>query len=517
MKKSKRLVSLLLAAMFTVGTLAGCSSGGTSSGAGGTPSGSGEAHADSLVIATQSEPASLTTYDHDSLIGVSMNILTYNGLMRIDQGTLKTEYDLAESHTVENDVDWIFKLKQGVKFHDGTELHAEDVVATIEWVKANVPGSSGYTGKIASVEEVDEYTVKITTDGPYAGLLYDLGYHYNFIMPKALIESGNDFNTNPVGTGPYKFVEWSHGDHITFTKNEDYFDETCKPSITELTWRFIPEGTSRTIALEAGEVDFVYEVETTDVSRLQSNSAFTVAEVTSVENWFLNLNKDLAPFDDVNVRKAINCAINRDNIINGALNGYAKANISCVPVGYAEYSDEGAEGYDLEKAKEYLAAWGGDPSTISLPILCSNDVKVRIATIMQADLAEIGINVEVVSMDQATYLSQTSSGDFTAAITSWSPSNALTYLQRYHSRRRASNPGSLNDPEVDALVEQAESTIDEAARTELLHEIIVKVNGLVPQPTLYQSVNFRAFDARLKGVVPSATGYVDFHRCYWEA
>lgn len=469
---------------------------------------------DSLIIATQSEPPSLTTNEHDSLTGVYMNILTYNGLMRIDQGTLKVIPDLAESYTVEKTVDWIFKLKKGVKFHNGSELKAADVVASIAYAKT-FPGSASYTGKMKAVAAVDDYTVKITTDGPYAGLLYDLGYHYNFIVPKALIDSKNNFNTNPVGTGPYKFVKWSRGDSIEFTRNDQYFDKSAMPSVKSLVWRFIPEGTSRTIALQAGEVDFVYEVETTDVKRLKADKAVKVAEVAGVENWFLKLNVDLKPFDDVNLRKAINAAIDRDAIIEAALNGFGKKSISCVPMGYAESTNEKAEGYDIEKAKAYLKAWGGNPASVSLPIICSNDTKVRIATIIQANLADIGIKVDIVSMDFATYLDKMNKGQYSSAIQSWSPSNALTYLQRYHSRRRSGNPGSLNSPAVDKLVEQAESTVDAKARTALLQDIIESVNGLVPQPSLYQTLIFRAYNAKLEGAVPSATGYVDFHRTSW--
>lgn len=470
--------------------------------------------ADSLIIATQSEPPSLTTDEHDSLTGVYMNLLTYNGLMRIDQGTLKVVPDLAESYAVEKSVDWIFKLKKGVKFHNGTEFKAADVVASIMYAKT-FPGSNSYTGKIKAVVAVDDYTVKITTDGPYAGLLYDLGYHYNFILPKALIDAKNNFNTNPVGTGPYKFVKWTRGDSIEFVKNDQYFDKAAVPSIKSIIWRIIPEGTSRTISLQAGEVDFIYEVETTDIKRLKADKNVKVAEVAGVENWFLKLNYDMKPFDNVNLRKAINAAIDRESIIAAALNGFGKASISCVPMGYAESSNDKAEGYNVDKAKAFLKAWGGNPASFTLPIICSNDTKVRIATIIQANLADIGIKVDIVAMDFATYLDKMNSGAYSSAIQSWSPSNALTYLQRYHSRRRAGNPGSINSPAVDAMVEKAESTVDAKVRADILQDIIAAVNDLVPQPSLYQTLIFRAYNAKLEGVVPSATGYIDFHRASW--
>lgn len=512
MRKSLKKISLLLTIVMILGAFVGCSSKPADDN---TKDGADVQKKDTLVIATENEPPSLSSVDHDSISSVYMNMLTYNGLIKINADTLEAVPDLAESYSVENDVNWIFKLKQGVKFHDGTELKAADVVASIEWSKT-FPASSNYTQKIAKIEAVDDYTVKITTDEPYAGLLYDLGYHFNLIVPKALIESGNDFSENPIGTGPYKFVKWSRGDSIEFIKNDNYFDKEAMPSITSLIWRFIPEGTSRTIALEAGEVDFVYEVESTDIERLKTTEGIEVSEVTSVVNWFLALNKDKTPFDDVNVRKAINTAIDRDSLISAALNGFGIPSISCVPMGHWGSTDEFAEGYDLEKAKAYLKEWGGDASTIKLPIICSNDTKTRLATVIQANLAEIGIVVEIVSMDLATYLDKMSSGDYDGAIMSWSPSNALTYIQRFHSRRREGNPGSLNSPEVDVLVVKAETTIDDAERLKLINDTIKLTDELCPQPSLYQDIIFRAYKADLVGVVPSATGYVYFNKVSWK-
>lgn len=523
MKKAKKFLGILLAAVLTAGSLAGCATtgGGSGENPGENPSKSvqGEAQGkekkDTLTVALTGEPPFLTTCDHDSVISVYMNILTYNGLMRVDHETLEIVPDLAAEYTVENDTDWIFTLKDNIKFHNGEPCTAEDVKASIEWAKT-FPGSANYTKNIQSVEAVDNSTVKIVTEGPYAGLLADLAYHYNFIVPKELIESGHDFNAEPVGTGPYKFVSWQYGDSLTFEAFDEYFDTERKASIPNLIFKIIPEGTSRTIALEAGEVDFVYEVPSADVERLKENSKFEVKEITSVENFFLGLNLDKEPFNDVNVRQAINYGINREDIIAAALNGYGVPNYTSIAMGYAGSTEEGACTYDLEKAKEYLEQWGGNPEDIVLPIICSNETKVAAATVMQSNLAELGIQVEVVSTDTATYFSDWEAGNYTGLISSWSPSNALTYIQRYHSDRALTYPGSLNDPEIDALVKDAEATIDEAQRVEKIEKIVEQINGIAPQISLYQPLMFRAYDANLGGVTASATGYVGFNDMYWK-
>jgi peptide/nickel transport system substrate-binding protein len=473
------------------------------------------AERDVLRVALTSEPPNLSTCDHDSLISVGQNILSFNGLVRIDHTTLLPVLDLAESYKVENNVDWIFKLKKGVKFHNGDLFTAADVKATIEYAQT-IPGSNLYTGRIKSVEVVDDYTVKMTTFEPYAGLLYDMGYHYNFILPKKLIASKHDFNKEPIGTGPYKLVDWNFGTSLTYEANEDYFDTEHKAKIKKLEFVVIPEGASRTIALEAGEVDFIWEVSGADVANLEANADVTVLKVDTVDNVQLFINNDVVPFDNVNVRNAINYGINRQDIVNGALNGFGVPNYTAIAMGYWGSTEKNAATYDPEKAKKLLAAWGGDLSTIKLPILCSNETRVSIATIIQSNLAKLGIKVEVIAMDTATYFAKWSGGDYVGVLASWSPSNSLTYVQRYHSERRNAYPGSCNNPKIDELVKEAEKTIDDEKRLSYILEIVSEANLTSPQISLYQSVWVRAYNAGLAGVVCSGTGYAGFNDMYWK-
>lgn len=132
-----------------------------------------------------------------------------------------------------------------------------------------------------------------------------------------------------------------------------------KAKIPNLVFNIIPEGTSRTIALKSGDVDFVWDVNTADVASLQNNDAITVAEVPSVDAVILFFNNDRAPFDDANLRNAIAAAINREDIIAAALNGYGSVNYSCIASGFSESTDTNAIPYNLDTAKKYLAAWGG--------------------------------------------------------------------------------------------------------------------------------------------------------------
>ena len=263
-------------------------------------------------------------------------------------------------------------------------------------------------------------------------------------------------------------------------------------------------------------MDFVYDVPTADVERIKGNSKYAVKEITSVENYFLGINLDKEPFNDVNVRQAINYGINREDIIAAALNGLSVPSYTSIATGYEETTTQDACEFNQDKAKEYLDKWGGDPSTIVLPIICSNEVKVSAATVIQSNLSKLGMQVEVVSTDTATYFSDWEAGNYTGLISSWSPSNALTYVQRYHSDRAAKYPGSLQDANVDKLVKEAEPTLDKEERSQKIKEIVVEINHLASQISLYQPLMFRAYSADLDGVVAGATGYVDFNTMYWK-
>ncbi len=469
---------------------------------------------DLLRVALTSEPPSIGIYDHSSLISVQMNSLTFNGLMAIDHVTLEPICDLAKDYLVENDVEWTFNLNEGVKFHNGEPMTSEDVVASINYAKS-LPATALYTGAIKEVIAISPNTVKIITNEPYAGLLYDLAYYYNYIVPKSLIDSGNDFNQNPIGTGPYRLAEWSFGNFISYEAFHDYFDVKNRASIEKLVFNIIPEGSSRSIALEAGEIDFVWEVSGADVRNLQSNDKIKVVEIDSVDNVILFFNNDIDPWSDKNLRNAIAAAINRQDIIDAALNGFGMPNYSAIAMGHAGSSDKDAIVYDLKMAKEYLSEWGGDPNKVKLSILCSNETRVAIGTVIQSNLAEIGIEVDVVGIDTAAYMARWRAGDFDSVIASWSPSNALSYIQRFHSDRRNTYAGGINDSSIDLKVKRAAATLDETDRMALIEDIIALINQTSPQISLYQSQWFRAHDSNLSGVICSKTGYALFNKMYW--
>lgn len=504
----KKRMSLVLALIMVLGITA-C--GSTAEEVAGSPANRDTTKA---TMAFSAEPASMTWWDNEEMASIYSAYLTNSFLMKIDPATMEPVPDLAESVETISDSEYVFHLRKGVLFHHGKEFKAEDVVATYNLI-AQYPGSSPYISSISSVEALDEFTVKFTMKGPYPNLTYDLAYKYWFILPGDLIAQEHNFAAEPVGTGPFKMSEWSKGDYIIYERFEDYWNKDKMPGINKLVWKVIPEGASRTIALQVGEVDMVYEVETADIQRIKDDANLNLQEVTSVENYCLTFNNDIAPFDDINFRNAVAYGIDRNAIVIGALDGYAIPNGTSIALGYWGSSEEGAFVYDVEKAKEYLAAWGGDPGSVTMPILAWSEQLVRVATIIQSNMADLGIKVNVVECDTATFSSLRATGDYSAALSYWSPSNAFNYIIRYDSSKRESVKGACNDAKVDELIAQIKTTVDDDARLKLIEECVGRVNELAQQPSLYQPTTFRAYNKSLAGLEFTAHGYFDFSGIHW--
>ncbi len=519
MSRKRKWMSMVTVMVMLISLLTGCAKDASVSGK--KTEGSeqvqptGASTKDTLVVATTSETPTMSPYSHNAVAGSYMNLLTYNTLFRTDM-KLNPEPSLVESYETASDTEWVFHLKKGVKFHDGSEMKAADVKASLEYAKT-FPEVSQYNKSIVSVEAVDDYTVKITTDGPSAVLLNNLCHHGNAIVPKALIDSGNDFNKNPVGTGPYVLKKWTLGDSLEFESFDDYFGGA--PAIKKMTWKIIPEGSSRTIALEAGEVDMIIEVEAMDAQRIKDNKDLTLLRTQSTAlNWMV-LNNEKPGLDNQQVRHAINCAINKENVVTVALNGMGTVTKGMGAPMLAGYSDENEETYDLKKAKEYMKASGVDPKTVELSIICSNDTKKRAAEVIQADLSEIGIKAEIETMDLATYLSATVEGNFTACIGGYTATDLVSHVTGVFdsSSINASNQARFSNPEVDELIHQASSTVDEEARNKILKTLMGKMNEYLPNISLYTADTLRAYNSGLQGVEVNAGGTMYMEKISWKA
>ena len=470
----------------------------------------------SLIIATENETPSIAPARHASTAAAFKNSMTHNGLFRIHYDTLEPLPDLVESWRAISDTLFEFTIHQGIYFHNGDYMTAADVVASLYYVK-NYPEAEIAQRSIVAAEVIDTYTLTIYTGTPNAMLFFDLAHQGNSIMPISLIESGHDFISNPVGSGPFIFQEWRSGDSLTFTAFDNYFDTERAPRIRDITWRIIPEGASRTIALEMGEVDYVLEVATMDIPRLEDMPGVEVFKRTATQHNAMLINNENPFFADINVRRAIDMAIDKDAVVEVGMAGFAIPIYNQVPINFPGVSFENENSFDPDGARALLAEAGIEPGTISFGIIASNDARARMVEVIQSNLAEVGIEVYIIRMDLASFLAITSEGNFDAAIGNFAPTNLLSYIvgMLHRGSINGQNRNRIYHVEMSELIDQAVVTVDAAARTALFEEISKLANehtGMVP---LFQGMIIRAFNSNLAVPETSPAGALHINMMYW--
>ena len=513
MKKNlSRLLSLVLVAMLAIAMLAGCGSnnGGTNNeNTENKPQQTSGEKRDDVIIATANEPPTLAPYQHSAVASTYINLLTHDNFLRSNVETLEPEPGIITKWDNITDTQWKFYIRDDVTFHNGEKMTSADMVASMEYAREQQSYTSNYSNFWESIEIVDDYSFIVNTKDVYAKTLNDMASHR--VLPKSLLDSGNDFNTNPIGTGPYKFVSQTLGDNIVLEAYDEYWEGA--PSIKHMTWRIIPEGSSRTIALEAGEVDMVIEVETNDLTRLEEDDGITVVNKIGTSFNFMTLNTEKYPFNNQDFRHALNCAINKDALVQVALNGAGTGNSNQTPVIFEGHSERNVDTYDVELAKQYLEKSGIDPTTITFSCICSDDVKRRCAEVIQSNLQELGITMNLESMDLATYLSAAAEGNFEATIGGCTTANTLGFIEyKFHSKSiGGSNFTRTNDPKIDELWDKASQTLDETERLAILEECAAYINELCPHVPTYQVNVVRAYNANLQGFEVNASG-----NTYWQ-
>ncbi len=471
----------------------------------------------SLHIAIESDVQTLHPFDHSSVVCSYMNQMTFSKLFITDPETLKPVPELVESYGCSDDgLTWSFKLKEGVLFHNGQELTAADAVASLNYA-STFAYCKRYTSFIKSLEQTGRYTFKIETHKPYALTLYDLSANSACVLPAELIAQGHDFAQEPVGCGPYILKERVLGDSITFERFDSYFDQSNPDPIKEITWRVIPEGSSRTIALETKEVGLVMDVAQGDVQRLMDTNGITVLTEKGTRINFMSMNSQMAPFDDINFRKGICSAVDREALCSVATSDTGMPACSPNPSVYDGATDELTCPYDPEKAAEYFSLSPYDPEGMEITCLCYSDETRRSAEVIQAYLSEFGINLKIETMDFAAFLSLMLDGNYQCAVAGYSSSNMLTYMKGlWHSGSiGASNSSRVSDDVLDGMIERAETLTDEAELIPALREICLYTNDLSLLLPLYTSGVVRAFDSGLKGVEACPTGYVAFQDLHY--
>ncbi len=391
-KQHKKTLCAVLAAVLLAACLSGCGGGG---GEETTPAGE-KTPKDTLIVAKSEDITSLDPAEAINLKSTSIYSQIFEGLVRYNAETKEVEPWLATQWEKVDDTTWRFTLREGVNFHDGNAMTSEDVVYSFERVM-NSGVASTYVNYLESVEADGDYAVIFHLKTPYAQLIQALVYPAAVVVSKAAAESaGENFGQNPVGTGPYCFVERQAAASITLKAFDGYWGEAAKTP--NLIFQVVPEGSQRTIMLENGEVDIICDVQPNDASRLTEAENLTLVNETGFKFYSLQFKCDsTTPVSNPLVRQAMEYAIDKQAIVDAVMYGYGEVgSLLATPptAGYNEEKDQ-RNLYDPEKAKELLAEAGyADGFELDL-YASSGQIYEEIGTILQDQLSAVGIRANV--------------------------------------------------------------------------------------------------------------------------
>ena len=444
----KKLVLAIGVAAATALLVTACSSGG---GAGSSSSADADA---TLNVGLRLEPTNLDVL-HTSGIALDQVLIdnVYEGLLsRTSDGDVVDK--LAESHTVSDDgLTYTFDIRDDVKFHDGADLTPEDVVWSLNQVKDDETVTSH--ADLAAVTDIaadgDKVTLKLSE--PSSDLLWSLAGRAGLVLEE---KATNDLETSANGTGPFSLETWKQGDSITLARNADYWGD--QPKLAKVVFQYFTDSSAEVNAVQSGDLDVATGIDSTLVSQLDGNADYKVVDGKTTDKYTLAFNNTKAPFTDIRVRQAIRQAIDNDAIIKAI--GDAGVDLGGpIPEGDPGYEDlTSTDSYNPDNAKKLLAEAGVSNLTLNLTI--ASFYGTTITDVLTSELKDVGITVNVQSVEFATWLSDVyTNHDYDLSIVNHAESRDFGNW---------ANPGyyfGYNNPEVQALYASSQTalTADEAA------------------------------------------------------
>ena len=480
----------------TGGTAASSPAGGqpTTTGSGAstaTQSSSGAAQkGGTLVVAFNADPESLDPHITTALLAARVLALIHDNLVDQDyDGSFKPA--LAEKWDISGDgLTYSFSLKKGVKFHSGKDFSADDVKYTFErWLNTDKSPTSYTIKPISTVDVVDPQTVKFTLSEPYNIFIDQVAGSWAVILNKdAVDKAGKDYGvTTAEGTGPFKFDSWTRNDKLTLKNFADYswgsavFKNQGPAYVDGIEIRIVPEDNTRIAEFQAGNIHLVQDVPAAQVEQLSSTAGVSIIKYDQLQTTYLGMNTAKAPVDDVNVRMAVNYALNRDEIVKGANFGLGTAaNTMLAPKTpyYWAGSQDIAPTFDLNKAKSLLDQAGWVPGSdgirekngnkLTLPLWVINDsTTVLQAQIIEQQLSKAGIKVDTKQYEQTAWFAAARSGDQVGYIIGVFYSNAdVLYFYFYSKQQPAPNRFSYSNADMDKWLLDSRSNTDKSQVTQ---------------------------------------------------
>lgn len=440
----------------------------------------------------------------------------YNSLLRLDKD-LSIKPELADKYEFTDPTTLVLTLHEGIKFQDGTDFNAQAVKVNFDRMldkATNSPRAS----EIATVKEVvaaDDHTVKLMLKQPDAALLSQLTDRAGMMVsPAAIQKYGKDLARNPVGTGPFQFVEWVKDDHLTVKKSSGYWEKGADgqplPYLDQIIYKPVTDATVRLTGLKTGTLDIIDQVAPKDAPGLRTQNALKFDELPGLGYQGLELNNRKAPFDKAAVRQAVDYAIDREAIAKNVLLDTVTPGAGPIPPGSWAYDASVAQfTHDPAKAKQLLQQAG-----LTLPVSFSCYVvntpeQIRLAQAYKQQLAEGGLDMQIELLEFGTALSKYNNFEHTCFQIGWSgradpDGNTYSFLHTGGGQ----NKDQYANSQVDQLLEQARSTYDQARRKTLYSQALKIAIDEGAIDYLYWPLDQKTWTPKLQGFVHTADGMI---------
>jgi len=475
--------------------------------------------AGTLVVGLVAEPVNLDPPQVTDLNSNRVGRRVVETLVTFPEESTQVVPGLAESWTISKDgLQYTFKLRRGITFHDGTPLNAEAVKFSIErqinpnhpaYKLGKYPFANFFFGNVKAVEVLSEERVAFLLNEPRASFLSILtAGAASIVSPTAVMKWGPDYPTHPVGTGPFRFASWDRGQRVVLEKNPTYWKYPVK--VERVIYRPIVEDQARLTELLTGTLDVIVGVPADFVSQLEQNAKITLLKQVGAHVWYLGMNNQKKPFDDKRVRQALNYAVNKDAIVKDVLKGTGAASRGPVlPGTWGADPALKAYPYDPERAKKLLAEAGypnGFSTTLWVPESGSGmQAPVAMSTVMQSNLKAVGVNVSLQTMEWGAYLAKLRTKEQELFALSWMAGTEDPDMVMYpllHSSQWTPvgpNRALYKNARFDALLQQARLTTDQAKRAQLYKEAQRILVDDAPWVFVDHEIQIAALSKRVQG------------------
>ncbi|WP_445487491.1 ABC transporter substrate-binding protein [Niallia sp. 03133] len=507
---SSRKIVVVMFIIFSV-LLSACSSK--------KPASEGEAsEAKDLTLTVGGDPVGLDPQNVTDTISSLINYQIYDRLVTFNE-KMEIEPQLAKNWTTSEDgKTWTFVLNSGISFSDGTPFNAEAVKTSFERVANNKELSQhSLVGQyIDNMETSGETTVIFHLKSPQGAFLGNLASPASSILsPKSIKENEQGIAKNPVGTGPFKLKEWTTGDAVVLEANSNYW--AGKPKVETVTFKNVPETSASVIMLETGEVDVTGNLPLSELSRLEDNDKIVVNNIEANRIAYVGFNTTVPPFNQPEVRQAINYAIDKDTMVSKLYEGKVRTSTAAISESTFGYSNVGSYPFDLSKAKQMLKEAGVVPEKYSFRLIfAANVTQDKPATeFVQNSLQQLGFKVELQTLELGAYLEAlknpgkydlfmrgalANTGDadplFRDALFSTSPTNYAHY----------------NNKDVDKLIMAGQSQVDPDARKKSYAEMLKLVKDDAPWIFLHEDVAHWGMSKKVDGITFLPTYLYDLRK-----